>query len=141
MPILDRFLVSGIMVLALSGPLQAETLYGQPPFTETELNELVAALPRFRAWVSANGEAPHPALNADGEPDFLYSPKAAAYLQSMGWKPERFFCVMGRAAAAVAIIQQGNAITTRPPADMPNVSPAELEAVRKHLPAILQVTR
>ena len=45
---------------------------------------------------------------------------------------------MGRAAAAVAIIQQGNAITKTPPIDMPNVSDDELDLVRRHLPTLLK---
>ena len=72
-----------------------------------------------------------------GEPDF-YSKNAAGYIEVAGWKPERFFCIMGRAAAAVAIIQQGDAITKEPPVEMPNVSDDELDVVRRNLPGLLK---
>lgn len=49
-----------------------------------------------------------------------------------------FFCIMGRAAAAVAIIQQGDAITKEPPIEMPNVSDDELDVVRRNLPGLLK---
>ena len=51
---------------------------------------------------------------------------------------ERIFCIMGRAAAAVAIIQQGDAITKEPPIEMPNVSDDELDVVRRNLPGLLK---
>ncbi len=119
-------------------PSLADGLYQQPPFTETELNQFIDTLPRFREWVKANKEKTHPIVNDNGEPDILYSEAAAETVRAAGWKPERFFCVMGRAAAAVAIIQQGNAITKTPPIDMPNVSDDELDLVRRHLPTLLK---
>ena len=68
----------------------------------------------------------------------LYSDAAAETVRNAGWKPERFFCVMGRSAAAVAIIQQGEAIIKTPPVDMPNVSDDELDIVRRNLPSLLK---
>ena len=108
------------------------------PFSEKELNQFIADLPRFRAWIKTNKEKAHPIVNEAGEPDFLYSKNAAGYIEAAGWKPERFFCIMGRAAAAVAIIQQGDAITKEPPIEMPNVSDDELDVVRRNLPGLLK---
>lgn len=62
----------------------------------------------------------------------------ADHVGRLGWEPERFFCVMGRAAAALAIIEQGQEITDRLPADMPEVAPEELDLVQDRLPALLR---
>ncbi len=138
MNVLSRLALSGLLLLLFSLPALADGLYQQPPFTEPELNQFIDTLPRFREWVKANKEKTHPIVNDNGEPDMLYSEAAAETVRAAGWKPERFFCVMGRAAAAVAIIQQGNAITKTPPIDMPNVSDDELDLVRRHLPTLLK---
>ncbi|MEG1610532.1 MAG: hypothetical protein RR317_05055 [Bilophila sp.] len=126
-----------LLALIVVTPATAEELYEQPPFTPTELNKLIDDLPRFRTWVKVNKEKAHPILTA-GKPDFLYSPQAAQEVQRLGWEPRRFFCVMGRAAAALAIIEQGTELTNEPPADMPRVRPAEMDAVRRNLTSLLQ---
>ena len=138
MNLLSRLAFSGLLFLLLSLPALADGLYQQPPFTETELNQFIDTLPRFREWVIANKEKAHPIVNDNGEPDMLYSDAAAETVRNAGWKPERFFCVMGRSAAAVAIIQQGEAIIKTPPVDMPNVSDDELDIVRRNLPSLLK---
>ena len=138
MNLLSRLAFSGLLFLLLSLPALAAGLYQQPPFTETELNQFIDTLPRFREWVKANKEKAHPIVNDNGEPDMLYSDAAAETVRNAGWKPERFFCVMGRSAAAVAIIQQGEAIIKTPPVDMPNVSDDELDIVRRNLPSLLK---
>lgn len=129
-----------ILTLLLAVPSFAGELYDQPPFTPAELDKLIDDLPRFRAWVKANGEKVHPVLATSGKPSFLYSPKTAAQVEQLGWEPGRFFCVMGRAAAALAIIEQGADLTSSPPADMPRVSPAEMDAVRHNLTGLLQAS-
>mgnify|MGYP006946971997 CR=1 FL=1 len=120
---------AGLLLLLTVLPASAETLYNQPPFSEKELNQFIADLPRFRAWIKTNKEKAHPIVNEAGEPDFLYSKNAAGYIEAAGWKPERFFCIMGRAAAAV---------TKEPPVEMPNVSDDELDVVRRNLPGLLK---
>ena len=137
----SRLLLAGLLLLLLALPATAESLYGQPPFSETELNQFIADMPRFRDWIKTHKETAHPILNESGEPDFLYSGEAAAYIKTTGWKPERFFCIMGRAAAAVALIQQGDAIAKKPPVEMPNVSASELDTVRRNLPALLKAVQ
>ena len=134
MALFFRLGLAGLLLLLTVLPASAETLYNQPPFSEKELSQFIADLPRFRAWIKTNKEKAHPIVNEAGEPDFLYSKNAAGYIEAAGWKPERFFCIMGRAAAAVAIIQQGDAITKEPPVEMPNVSDDELDVVRRNLP-------
>ncbi len=134
----SRLFFAGLFLLLSALPAFAETLYSQPPFSEKELNQFIADLPRFRAWMREHGQTSHPILNEKGEPDFLYSGEAAGYLNTSGWNPERFFCIMGRAAAGVAIIQQGDAISKTPPVEMPNVSNDELDLVRRSLPALLK---
>lgn len=138
MALLLRLGLAGLLLLLTALPAFAETLYSQPPFSEKELNQFIADLPRFRAWIKTNKEKAHPIVNEKGEPDFLYSENAAGYIKAAGWKTERFFCIMGRAAAAVAIIQQGDAITKAPPVEMPNVSDDELDVVRRNLPGLLK---
>lgn len=142
--LLQRCLFRGLMSLTLAllftVPSFAGELYDQPPFTPAELDRLIDDLPRFRAWVKANGEKVHPVLTASGKPDFLYSPKTAAHVEQLEWEPRRFFCVMGRAAAALAIIEQGTELTSSPPADMPRVSSAEMNAVRNNLTGLLQAS-
>ena len=116
----------------------AADLYAQPPFTKAELTKFIDDLPRFRDWLRANKETAHPDLMPDDKPGFVYSAKAAAHAESLGWQAERFFCVMGRAAAAVAWIERGPAVKTAPPRDMPKVAPEEMEAVQENLTDLLR---
>ena len=131
MALFFRFGLACLLLLLTVFPTSAETLYNQPPFSEKELNQFIADLPRFRAWIKTNKEKAHPIVNEAGE-------NAAGHIKAAGWKPERFFCIMGRAAAAVAIIQHGDAITKEPPVEMPNVSDDELDIVRRNLPGLLK---
>lgn len=52
-------------------------------------------------------------------PIFLYSERRRIHWAAGCWKPERFFCIMGRAAAAVAIIQQRGRRHEGAPVEMP----------------------
>lgn len=108
----------------------------QQPVTEKELLAFVELLPRFRQWAHDNREEAHP-IRRKGKPDFLYSPEAAAWVKAEGWDPRRFFCVMGRMAAAVTILAEGNDMPTRP-GDMPAVSSSELELARIHMGSLLK---
>lgn len=128
----------GLLLLLTVLPASTETLHSQPPLSKKELNQFIADPPCFRAWIKTNKEKAHLIVNRTGEPDFLYSKNTVGYIEAAGWKPERFFCIMGRAATAVAIIQQGNAITKEPPIEMPNVSDDELDVVRRNLPGLLK---
>lgn len=116
----------------------AGTVYdNQPPITEKELTEFVKVLPFFREWTRRNGEEAHPVLTQDGRPDFTYSPHAAMWVNDHDFEARRFFCIMGRMAAGVVIVEEGNDFKgTRPP-DMPAVSEQELGLVRKHLGELL----
>lgn len=114
----------------------ADNVYaGQPAVTEKELLTFAEVLPRFRAWARDGHEEAHPVVRA-GKADFLYSPRAAEWVTAQGWQPARFFCVMGRLAAALVIVEEGNDLGTRP-ADMPSVSPEELTLARRHLGILL----
>lgn len=53
-----------------------------------------------------------------GRPDFLYSKNAAGYIEA-AVETGTLFLHYGAAAAAVAIIQQGDAITKEPPLKCP----------------------
>lgn len=119
---------------------QAATVYDrQPPVTEKELLSFLDVLPHFRAWAKAGNEEAHPVLR-NGKADFMYSPKAAAWVQEQGWNPVRFFCVMGRMAAALAIVEEGNDMTGVRSSDMPEVTEGELALVRRHLGTMLKVS-
>ena len=109
----------------------------QPPVTEMELESFVLLLPRFRKWARSNGEDAHPIVNSAGEPDFKYSPKAAQWVTEHNFDPLRFFCVMGRLAAGMVVVEEGNDFKGTRPADMPGVSAQELGLVRKHLGELL----
>jgi hypothetical protein len=115
----------------------AAGFYDQPPIAEHELRQFIAELPAFRDWAHANGELAHPGLDDEGRPGFVYSAKTAARVEAMGWKPERFFCLMGRIAAAMAIQEMGNPGLNRP-VDMPYVSAAEARLVRRHFDALVR---
>lgn len=90
-----------------------------------ELIGFLEILPRFRAWAKENKEEAHPVLR-NGKADFLYSPQAAAWVESQGWNPLRFFSVMGRMAAALVIVEEGNDMSGTRPRDMPGVTEEEL---------------
>ncbi|MDE5879781.1 MAG: hypothetical protein K2G99_07165 [Desulfovibrio sp.] len=104
--------------------------------TEKELLAFAELLPRFRAWARDGHEEAHPVVRA-GKADFLYSPRAAEWVTAQGWQPARFFCVMGRLAAALVIVEEGNDMHGTRPADMPSVSNEELELTRRHLGTLL----
>lgn len=110
----------------------------QPDVSEKELLDFLEVLPQFRQWTRAEKEEAHPVLRA-GKADFLYSPKAAQWVKEKGWDARRFFCVMGRMAAALVMVEEGGNEMARPK-DMPEVSKAELELARKHLGSILKAS-
>lgn len=116
----------------------AKSVYdGQSPITDKELLAFMEVLPHFRAWAISTKEEAHPIVR-DGKADFLYSPKAAEWVTQRGWAPARFFNVMGRAAAALSIVAEGNDISAQGPPDMPTVTPQELALARRHLAALLK---
>ncbi len=113
------------------------TVYdNQPNVTEPELNEFVLLLPQFRSWARKNREEAHPVLK-QGKPDFQFSESAAKWVREHNFDPARFFCIMGKMAAGLVIVEEGNDLKgTRPP-DMPEVTGPELELVRRHLGELL----
>lgn len=114
------------------------TVYeNQPPVSEQELAAFVDILPSFRAWARESHEEAHPVMSG-GQPDFLYSPSAGAWVEARGWRPKRFFCVMGRMAAAMLEAEEGNDLARAP--DMPKVSASELALARKHLGSLLRIS-
>lgn len=113
---------------------------GQPAVKGPELSRFLETLPQFRAFVREQKEEAHPVVR-NGKADFLYSPSAAAWLESRGWNARRFFCVMGRMAAALAIIEEGNDMMPNLPRDMPSVSKDELALARRNLDNLLRVGR
>ncbi|MDR3044042.1 MAG: hypothetical protein LBU75_07230 [Desulfovibrio sp.] len=132
-----------LALLLLAAPeARAAGFYDQSPFDNAELTRFIDDFPRFRDWMKRapdQGDAPHPSVGTDGLPSFEYSAVAAAELERMGWKPERFFCIMGRSAAALADIEEGDALAgANRPADMPQVTPAETELVRRQLASLLR---
>lgn len=117
----------------------ANTVYDkQPPFTDKELVSFMEILPHFRAWAASSAEEAHPTVSKSGKPDFMYSRKAAEWVKAREWDPARFFSVMGRAAAALAIVEEGNDTMTKKPTDMPQVTESELDLVRRHLASLLR---
>ena len=136
-------LTSGLPGEFFSGQAQASkpsTVYEkQPPVTDKELLNFLEVLPHFRAWAKANNEEAHPTLN-NGKADFKYSPQAAAWVEQQSWNPVRFFCVMGRMAAALAIVEEGNDMNGVRSKDMPEVTEGELALARRHLGTMLKVS-
>ena len=120
-------------------PIPSTVYEKQPPVTDKELLNFLDVLPQFRSWAKANNEEAHPTLN-NGKADFMYSPQAAAWVQQHGWDPVRFFCVMGRMAAALAIVEEGNDMTGVRSKDMPEVTESELALARRHLGTMLKVS-
>lgn len=137
------FALTGITAHTASTPSTpsttgAKSVYdNQPPLTDKELLSFMEVLPHFRAWAIASREEAHPVI-AGGKADFIYSPKAAEWVQQRGWEPRRFFCVMGRAAAALSLVADGNDAHAQRPADMPTVAPQEIALVRRHLTTLLK---
>lgn len=109
----------------------------QAPITDKEVSAFVEVLPRFRRWARENSEDAHPVLNSDGKPDFIFSPQAAKWVRNNGFEPDRFFCVMGKLAAGMVIVEEGNDYKGTRPADMPEVSQEELDLARRHLGELL----
>ena len=123
---------------AATSPSTSASVYDkQPPVTDKELLDFLDLLPQFRAWAKGNNEEAHPILR-NGKADFLYSPSAAAWVQEHKWNPVRFFCVMGRMAAALSIVEEGNDMTGARSKDMPAVSEGELALARRHLGTMLK---
>lgn len=119
---------------------QGATVYDrQPVVTEAELGRFLIILPRFREWTRQNQENAHPVVNMAGQPDFMYSQKAADWVKTQGIEPIRFFCIMGRMAAGLAIIEEGNDMPATHPKDMPTVAQEEISLVRRHLAELLAV--
>lgn len=112
---------------------------GQAPITEKELLAFVEILPQFRRWAHSQKEDAHPTLR-NGQADFLFSPRAGDWVKEHGWDAPRFFCVMGKMAAALVIVEEGNDMQGTRPADMPPVAPQELSLARKHLGSLLKVS-
>lgn len=123
-----------------AAPLKNKTVYAnQPPVTEKEFAPFLELLPKFRVWASKNGEEAHPIVTDNGEPDFVYSAKTARWVSSNNFEPSRFFCIMGRLAAGLVIVEEGNDYKGTRPADMPPVDPQEISLVRRHLGELLAV--
>lgn len=126
--------LSSVLVVALAFSPRvagAAGFYEQPPMTEAELVKFIDDLPAYLAWARAHKEKAHPALSDEGRADFVYSAKAAAKVESMGWDAKRFFCVMGRTAAGMDL--QGKKHGNERPVMMPPVTPKELNLVRRHM--------
>lgn len=115
--------------------------YAQPPMAEAELARFIDSFPAFKAWSRTTGDRPAPSLDASGNPGFTWSEGAAAKARELGWQPERFFFVLGKAAACLAVIENGEdySAKARPP-DMPPVSKEEVAAVQRHLVSLLRTT-
>lgn len=115
--------------------------YAQPPMSEAELARFIDSFPAFKAWSRKTGDRPAPSLDASGNPAFTWSEGAAAKARELGWQPERFFFVLGKAAACLAVIENGEdySAKARPP-DMPSVSKEEVAAVQRHLVSLLRTT-
>lgn len=107
----------------------------QKPVGEGELADFIVLLPEFRSWAARKNEEAHPIVNERGQPDFLYSSNAAQWVANHGFTPARFFCIMGKMAASLVIIEEGNERSK--PRDMPSVDPAEVALARRHLGELL----
>ena len=116
----------------------AQDVYAQEAYTERELVSFIASLPHFLGWARTGKAKVHPVVNAAGKPDFVYTQEAAAKAQELGWEPRRFFCLLGRTAAALYLVEEGTDLMTALPHDMPAVTETELALVRKHLTSLLR---
>ena len=119
---------------AFSVPVHA-AFYDQPPFTEQELVRFIETLPKYRQWAKAEREFARPSLDKQGKASFVFSKNAEKKLAALQWPAERFFVVMGRSAAALAILEH-KGDTSKRPAEMPEVSAGELALVQKHAQAL-----
>ena len=122
-------------------PVPMSDVYAQEPFTEKELVRFIESMPLFLDWARSSKAKAHPAVNAAGKPDFVYTPEAAAKAEELGWVAKRFFCLLGKAAAALFLVEEGTdrmqPLQAMPP-DMPAVTEAEMALVRKHLASLLR---
>lgn len=111
----------------------AQTVYdNQSVITEKELDSFIRLLPQFRNWTRENAEEAYPVLSKTGKPDFQYSAKSSSWVKAHGFSVTRFFNIMGKTAAAMVILEEGNDYHGTRPKDMPSVTPRELELVKKH---------
>lgn len=123
-------------------PKTGETVYDkQPPVTEAEMLRFISVLPQFRSWANQFGEEAHPIISITGKPDFTYSANASRWIQEHDFNSQRFFCIMGRMAAGIVIVEEGNNYKGVWPADMPEVSREELELIQKHMGELLRAGR
>jgi len=118
--------------------VSAQDVYAQGAYTEKELVSFIESMPHFLAWSRANKAKAHPMVNAAGKPDFAYTPEAAVKARELGWEPRRFFCLLGRTAAALYLVEEGTDLMHALPPDMPTVTDAEIALVRKHLASLLR---
>jgi hypothetical protein len=116
----------------------APDVYAQDPYTEKELVFFIESMPHFLAWARSGKVQAHPVTNAAGKPDFAYTPEAAVKAQELGWEPRRFFCLLGRSAAALYLVGEGTDAVHTLPSDMPAVTETEMALVRKHLASLLR---
>ena len=131
----SSFLAPGpTAALAVQG--QGSVYDGQTDMTEEELLRFTKDLPEFRRFMKSSGESAHPAITG-GKPDFTWSDGAAAWVHGRGWEPRRFFVVMGRTAAALVLVSEGEAVRKNY-RDMPEVSDHERQLVLKHLGEVLK---
>jgi len=118
-------------------------VYAQGSFTEKELVRFIESMPLFLAWARGSKAKAHPVVNAAGKPDFTYTPEVAAKAEELGWEPRRFFYLLGKAAAALYLVEEGTdrlqALQALPP-DMPTVTETEMALVRKHLASLLRAS-
>ncbi|MCR4666496.1 MAG: serine/threonine protein phosphatase [Desulfovibrio sp.] len=136
--LLSLLLFSYSLSSAKPSTVSSQTVYdNQPKTTEKELLSFLTVLPEFRVWAQSHQEEAHPGLT-NGRPDFFYSQNAEKWITSKGWDARRFFCVMGRMAAALVVATEGNDLRGTRPADMPDVSDFETELAHKHLGRMLE---
>lgn len=114
------------------------SFYDQASFSEQELLRFIEVLPSYREWARAEREFAHPSLDAQGKASFVYSKKVERKLQELNWSPQRFFILMGRSAAALAIIENPELAQDKRPAEMPQVRPEEMELIKKHKNALIK---
>jgi len=124
---------------AVQSAVSTSDVYAQSAYTEKELVSFIESMPHFLAWMRASKAKAHPVMNAAGKPDFTYTPEVAAKTRELGWEPRRFFCLLGRTAAALFLVEEGTDHMNALPPDMPTVTEAEMALVRKHLAALLRV--
>ena len=113
-------------------------VYASGEFDEQELLRFIDSMPRFLGWVREHKIAIHPDNSATGKADFYYTEQAAAKVTELGWDAKRFFCLLGRTAAALYLVEEGSDQASDLPKDMPTVSKKEMSLVRKHLGSLLR---